>query len=368
MSGPTTAIIVADPVALLLSAAGIRAAMAIRQGYEDSAALAAEHAAQHGQILQTQHAANLQGQQAMLQQLAQSEAEFAQLSQLADSLGASERILAGRPTRPDTTNDNDAALISYLRTLQSYSAELKSILLTESARLMGSTGSDETPAFQEFANLAASEVEPESDAVMQTAARLLARIAHLGALPQQIQQLAQQLNRNLPTERAELLTSELRRQIQLHLEQTQQQQVQEATALVLQQSLKDLGYQVEEFSSTLFVEGGVVHFRRHDWGAYMVRMRINEATGTANFNVIRSVTNASNERSVLDHLAEDRWCAEFPALLKALEACGLGLNVTRRLEAGELPVQLVNKDLLPQFAEHEDARTSAPLLSREIPL
>ena len=43
MSGPTTAILIEDPVAVLMSAAGIRAAMAIQQGYQQSAELASQH-------------------------------------------------------------------------------------------------------------------------------------------------------------------------------------------------------------------------------------------------------------------------------------------------------------------------------------
>ena len=131
--------------------------------------------------------------------------------------------------------------------------------------------------------------------------------------------------------------------------------------------MNELGYQVQEFSDTLFVEGGVVHFRRHDWGNYMVRLRVNEKSLSVNFNVIRAVQNADNERSVLDHIAEDRWCAEFPALLKAMEARGLGLDVTRRLEARELPLQQVDSSLLPTFAEPESRHTDIPLKARNLP-
>ncbi|MBI1771910.1 MAG: hypothetical protein HYR68_06115, partial [Burkholderiales bacterium] len=152
---------------------------------------------------------------------------------------------------------------------------------------------------------------------------------------------------------ADMLTSELRLQIQALLEAEKKRQVEEAQALILEQTLKDLGYQVEEVSHTLFVEGGVVHFRRASWDKYMVRMRMDAKTGQANFNVIRSVKQGENERSVLDHLAEDRWCSEFPTLMAALEARGIHMQVTRLLQAGELPVQLVVEDKLPQFAEEE---------------
>ena len=82
--------------------------------------------------------------------------------------------------------------------------------------------------------------------------------------------------------------------------------------------------------------------------------------------MIRAVEQADNEHSVLDHLAEDRWCAEFPALLQALDVRGIHLNVTRRLEAGELPVQLVQKDKLPGFADEEEVDRSNKLQTREM--
>jgi hypothetical protein len=179
----------------------------------------------------------------------------------------------------------------------------------------------------------------------------MARIAHISTIPEQILSLARDLEGSLPGARAASLATELRLQIQALLAAELQREVQAAQALILEQSLKDLGYQVEEIGNTLFVEGGVVHFRRAGWDNYMVRMRVDPKTKTANFNVIRAVAEGENERSVLDHLAEDRWCSEFPALLAALDVRGMQMQVTRRLEAGELPVQLVNASKLPHFSE-----------------
>ena len=159
---------------------------------------------------------------------------------------------------------------------------------------------------------------------------------------------------------------ELRRQIQTHIAAVGQRMAQEAAAVIVAQALKDLGYQVEEIGATLFVEGGVVHFRRPDWGNYLVRMRVNAKTNEANFNVIRAVAEQNNEVSVLDHLAEDRWCSEFPTLMQTLAARGVHLQVSRRLEAGEVPVQQVLAGKLPQFAdEAEQAQQTAR--TRSIP-
>jgi hypothetical protein len=356
MSGPTTAILIVDPIEVLLTAAGIRAAMSIQAGYQESAELAAQHKAEHSKLLEQQHSAGELRQQSLNQQLAQAETQFQQLYTLGHRLGLGEKIQSGRPL----ANPDDENADNFLRAMQDYNADIKSILLTNAAAQQDEWN-DLIQSLPEFsAAISMHTVTSDVD-------RLLARITHLGALPEPISALVRQLEEQLPMNRKALLTNELRRQIQLHLEDVQQQQVQEASALILRQTLKELGYQVQEFSDTLFVEGGVVHFRRHEWSDYMVRMRINERTQTANFNVIRAVHAAANERSVADHLAEDRWCAEFPALLKAIEARGLGLNVTRRLDAGEVPVQYVDSQQLPVFADAEQRRTVQPLKAREIP-
>jgi len=341
MSGPSTAILTADPVAILLSAAGIRAAMAIREGYAHSTQLKAQHQAEHAAVIKHQESAAQQGQLAAAQSLALAETEFDQLLALSERIGVAEQIRSRRPA--------DASL----QTLQRYNAEIKTVLLSQTAL---HDASDDLPP--EFSTAAATETDQVQ--------RLLGRITHLGAIPEPIQELVTQLSHNVPMQRAELLMLELKRQIQLHLEQDQQQRVQQASALILRHTLQELGYQVEEFSDTLFVEGGIVHFRRHDWGNYLVRMRINEKTHTANFNVIRAVQGEQNAVSVLDHLAEDRWCAEFPTLKKAMEARGLGLEVTRRLEAGEVPVQQVQADQLPRFDNSEPERSIAPLQARTL--
>ncbi|MFT3962615.1 hypothetical protein [Propionivibrio sp.] len=200
------------------------------------------------------------------------------------------------------------------------------------------------------------------------AVRLLARAAALGPLPEDIERLARELSAASGQERRELLEIELRRAIQ----RFQEEAARAAGALVLEQTLEDLGYQVEGVSETLFVEGGLVHFRRPGWGDYQVRLRVKAHAGGsgfeagANFNVVRAVDAGDNERSVLDHLAEDRWCAEFPALLQALALRGLRLEVTRRLAAGELPVQLVERAQLPRFTDEDAARPPTQLRQKEI--
>lgn len=149
----------------------------------------------------------------------------------------------------------------------------------------------------------------------------------------------------------------------------QQRLEQEAAASVLEQSLRDLGFEVEGVESTLFVEGGMVHFQRPGWENYFVRLRLDPREQTLNFNVVRPRSDEDNaERRRLDTLAEDRWCSEFPRLMKTLEARGLLLKVTRQLGAGELPVQAVDPATLPQArSEEERSRTGAAPLHMKHP-
>lgn len=352
MSGPITIVITANPVAALLSAAGIHAAATVYKSYADAAALQRGHQENRDIAQSLQDAAGQQGNAAMGEESRAAETGFDQLITLAERLGIAEQVRATRPAPPQAGDPE--ALAAYIRALQTLTADLRAILLTEAARQI-----------EQFAEQPSDLALP--DAVPRTLAqRLLARIAPLGPLPENIRGIAQELDDSLPGARAELLASELRARIQAHVEALQARQVQEATATIIEQSLKDLGYQVEAVGSTLFVEGGVVHFRRQGWGDYMVRMRVDAQVGALNFNVIRAVAAGNNERSVLDHIAEDRWCSEFPALLKALEARGIQLKVTRRLAAGELPVQLVDASKLPEFANEDTAAPIAKPLQREM--
>lgn len=354
MSGPITAVVAANPVAALLSAAAIRAAAAVYEGYVNESNLRQAHNEDQRARQAHQTDADEQGREALEQETLAAQTTLDQLIVLADNLGLGEQARATRPQAP-AVNDVQAQA-AHVRALQTLADDLRAILLTEAARR-----ADESSAPLGEMHISATASVPQS-----IAQRLLARIAHLGPPPADLQDVALELDNCLPGERADLLATELRKRIQTLAEETQRRQVQEASAVIVGQSLKDLGYQVEEIAETLFVEGGIVHFRRQGWGNYMVRMRIDPKTSTANFNVIRAVAEGENERSVLDHLAEDRWCAEFPALMKALEARGISLNVTRRLAAGELPVQLVDAGKLPTFADEEAHLPNTQPLTRTI--
>ncbi len=358
MSGPTTAIVVTEPVTALLAAAGIRAAMAVYESHRHAAELQEEHADANASRQAIQQTALADGLAALNAAAIAAEASIERLSQLADSLGSAAAFGATRPQRPQSTNPE--SLAAYVRGLERLAEELRTILLTEAGRQQRNV------AGSGLIDAIAVPLSATQEVAITASQRLLARITHLGALPQDLELLARELDSTLPGERAELLATELRRRIQDQLDSVQQRQVQEATALIVGHTLKELGYQVEDVAETLFVVGGVVHFRRSSWGDYLVRLRVDAKASSVNFNVIRATGAGDNERSVLDHIAEDRWCAEFPALLKALEVQGVRLDVTRRLGAGELPVQLVERSKLPHFATEDRTgermeRTSQPL-------
>lgn len=132
---------------------------------------------------------------------------------------------------------------------------------------------------------------------------------------------------------------------------------QEAAAQVLEQSLRDLGFDVEDIENTLFVEGGVAHFQRQGWEDYHVRLRLDPRENTLNFNVVRPRgMEESAVRKRQDFLAEERWCAEFPKLQQTLAARGIAFKVLRQLGAGEVPVQTVDPASLPKRREEDAVR------------
>ncbi len=347
MSGPKSILMSpVDPIALLVAAATIRAASAVAAGYRRGHALRDQHEDIQDRNRDAQAQARRGGEAVLAQRIAELEARVGSLQALASEIGLGDALAGVCPASPAAEQGGQ---IAHVEALEGLLAELQGIVMTEVGRqqrdLLELPGLD----------LRALPAAPRPSGPAQ---RLLARIAHLGPAPQEILALAEELEATLPGERAVLLTTELRGRIQACLERSQQRMIQEAQAVVLGQALADLGYQVEGIDETLFVEGGLVHFRRAGWGEHMVRMRIASGGEGANFNVVRAVDAPGQERSVLDHIAEDRWCAEFPALLKALEAYGLGLTVTRHLGAGELPVQQVARARLPVFRE-EEAGTGA---------
>lgn len=366
MSGPIT-VLVSPGLALpvLLAASAIRAARAVQEAYVKADALHQANEQNRQDHARQQANAQHQGLEALHAQAAAAEQRLAQLAQLSERLGDGQALQLARPERP--RGEDHISLADYVSALEAFTADAQAMLMAVWA---GQASADESLDALGLSSGLTADAAASAVSSMPSA-RLLRRIVHLGQVPAHLLALAEELDQTTDQTRAELLASELRRQVQLHAEKALQEEVQRAQALVVEQSLQDLGYEVEEIESTLFVEGGVAHFRKSHWGDYMVRMRVVQGGGSVNFNVVRAVDAGQAEggaASVQDHLAEDRWCAEFPALLKALAARGVKMEVTRRLEAGELPVQRVARDRLPRFAEVEEnpAQHHTPPMARPL--
>lgn len=353
MSGPTTAIFGLDPISILLAAAAIQASQAVQEGYAEAATAAAQQDEKRSENRTQQSAAAASGQAALDTRIAAAEEEHARLCALTAPYGTAAALASSKPAPPADASPNARA--AYLEQLLARNAHLVAVLDSFLAALPEARLDGLTAAQLDALPPADTTLSPQT-----TAARLLARLADLGPLPAEIETLEAELAAAPSQERRELLEVELRRAIQAY----QQEAAERASALVLEHTLQELGYQVEPIAETLFVDGGVVHFRRADWGDYQVRLRLNASGKSANFNVVRAIDAGNSERSVLDHVTEDRWCAEFPALLRALGERGLQLEVTRRLNAGELPVQLVERSQLPQFAEQQENRPQRKPLAR----
>ena len=200
------------------------------------------------------------------------------------------------------------------------------------------------------------------------------RLAAGAAAPAQLEKLAIASLEAQSESRAAALVMELRRRVDAHNRLGAAAAAGEAggdggnggadaaaAAQVLQQSLQDLGYAVEGIDDTLFVDGGVTHFQRSEWGDYFVRLRVDAARQAMNFNVVRSGEAAPCGD---DKRAEERWCAEHRRLLQTLAARGVKVSVKRMLQAGAAPVQVVAAASLPQREDEGQRRRPAPARAR----
>jgi hypothetical protein len=409
MSGPITCGYLITHALLLLSARAIKEARAMKQEYGQVLAQLRDRELAVAQARQGQRAARLERIAAVRQEAQRQMARLGRLQSLAQSLATqmpelAQKIFVPAPAAP--TGDDDAAWSAHLRALDISVRELET-LLGQAGRAFGAqvratlATASATPTIDDVLSgyVLQRQLKPgldptQAERFRETAARVLSRVEMTGAaaLPQELEALAKAIVLAPTIERAEALASELRLAVQrqrdaFHAQRTEteeakklleelpedaalrdaaqqtldsaaadrEQHEHEAAALVLQESLRDLGYEVEDIEATLFVDGGAVHFRRTGWENYFVRLRLNPHEHTVNLNVVRASGDEDTaERRRLDALAEDRWCSEFPRLLQTLAARGLDLAVTRRLEAGEVPVQIVDRASLPAIAAEDD--------------
>ena len=147
-------------------------------------------------------------------------------------------------------------------------------------------------------------------------------------------------------------------------EKTSQQQ--QEVANLVHGALKDLGYQVEPISHTLFVEGGNMYFRQPSWNKnYFVRLRVRPSNKQINFNVVRMANEEQKDESFYTkHNGEMQqvWCGDsnhsYQKLHKVLKDRGVGLNTVREISAEELPVQVVTADEVPVTLSNQSSKSS----------
>jgi len=115
---------------------------------------------------------------------------------------------------------------------------------------------------------------------------------------------------------------------------------------VVEATLKDLGYETEPISETLFTEGGAIYFRQTGMDEpYYVRMLINPDQGSCNYNVVRDGDSPSEHADVQ---MERTWCDSIPQLQNTLQSRGVSLKLKRHNDPGTVPVQKISSTELKQ--------------------
>jgi hypothetical protein len=137
----------------------------------------------------------------------------------------------------------------------------------------------------------------------------------------------------------------------------------------LTDSLMELGYQIgEPFETTLAATGHT--FQREEWGDYHANLRLDPDSQRLSVHMVRAGEpgdQADADQLAADHTMEGEWCSEMPALLERLREKGLEVELSKRMDPGALPVQVIRA---PRRAAKRSVRTSsAPTVAaRSIPL
>jgi len=290
------------------------------------------------------------------------------------------------------SNPNDpAAVQSYIERVDSLIRQVEASVREQANRAASERGlqelmgvlsnavGGEPRSAADLLNLYAAEVRalsrPAADKVMgrhATAERILGRLAGLaeGAVPPDLDALMRKLIEAESDERAEMFAMELRAQVQqFNAERERDENAaaenrkREIAGVLMAEVLSDLGYDVEPIAETLFVSGGVAHFQRAEWGDYYVRMRVDPATSSVNFNMVRtsaSVDPPDAAQRKRDEEMEAAWCTGIPKLLAELAARGIDTRKLRELDAGAVPVQVVKPETVdPVLRERSSPSQSA---------
>lgn len=178
-----------------------------------------------------------------------------------------------------------------------------------------------------------------------------AKIKENGAMSESVASLVSSLNQSFSLEEIGEIALQIRSKMlseakarKEHQEQKNMQRVDDVeVANILAESLKEMDYEVGTISETLFVEGGVTHFRDTTWeDNYYVEMKVEPKSKKMDFHMV--YTGDTMHTSMEDKTTEDDWCGDFIHLQHTLGSKGISIEVTNHLGAGEVPVHVVDKD------------------------
>jgi hypothetical protein len=113
----------------------------------------------------------------------------------------------------------------------------------------------------------------------------------------------------------------------------------------ISETLKELGYEVEEEFSTLFMSGSTVRLQKPDWDEYFVQFIFSQEENQINYNVVRlDDSNPSTEnRQIRDSEMESLWCSDFKELNHILENRGIENRLIRQENIGSIPVAVIRE-------------------------
>ena len=147
-------------------------------------------------------------------------------------------------------------------------------------------------------------------------------------------------------DRVSRLTSALRARAGATVEGARRRADREYALKVITLTLRELGYEIEPDFETLVVRDGVAHVVHSSLQGYGVRLRVDEAAGTVNFNVVRTSNRTAGDQALRDHEVEQAWCNDYAKLVERAHSSGVVLEVEHQRDAGALPVQVVDEDFL----------------------
>lgn len=140
-----------------------------------------------------------------------------------------------------------------------------------------------------------------------------------------------------------ILSDELRARAERAVSAAQGRAKSTRVAEILEETLSELGYTVDEDFSTLSVDGGALYFRRQEWGDYSVQMNLHTTDSRLNMHLVRhggpALPSVDQDRE--DRSMEERLCPEVEPLLARMKEHGLDVRLSRKELPGAVPMKVV---------------------------